>query len=190
MKSQRLEAFSDGILAIIITIMVLEFTVPDGSSFRELKFLLPKIISYLLSFIYVGIYWGNHHHIFQIIEKVNGKLLWANLNLMFWISLMPFATAWMGENSFKSNPVALYGFVLLMTSIAFRILEKASIKLEGKGSKISKALGAGKKENLSVLAYVAGIAISFFYAYASLAIFFLVALFWIVPDKRVEEVID
>ncbi len=190
MKSQRLEAFSDGVLAIIITIMVLAFTVPEGSSFKELRPLMPKIVSYLLSFIYVGIYWGNHHHVFQIIEKVNGKVLWANLNLLFWISLLPFATAWMGENSFDKNPVALYGFILLMTSIAFRILEKASIALEGKGSKISKALGSGRKENISTIAYLAGIGISFFYSYISLAIFFLVAVTWIVPDQRIEKVVE
>lgn len=190
MNPQRLEAFSDGVLAIIITIMVLEFTVPDGSSFRDLLPLVPKVSSYILSFIYLGIYWGNHHHVFQIMEKVNGKILWANLNLLFWLSLLPFATAWMGENNFDKNPVALYGLILLMASIAFRILENASIALEGKDSKISKALSSGWKEKVSTVTYMAGIGISFFNAYISLGIFYLVALLWIVPDRRIEKMVD
>lgn len=190
MKPQRLEAFSDGVLAIIITIMVLAFTVPDGSSFQALKPLIPKVVSYLLSFIYVGIYWANHHHVFQVIEKVNGKILWANLNLLFWLSLLPFATAWMGENGFEKHPVALYGAMLLMSSVSFRILEKTSIALEGKQSKIGKALGMGTKENISTLVYLAGIGLSFYHAVASLVIFYLVALLWIVPDKRIEKVVD
>ena len=190
MKPQRLEAFSDGVLAIIITIMVLEFRVPEGSSFKALTPLIPNVSSYILSFIYVGIYWNNHHHVFQIIEKVNGKILWANLNLLFWLSLLPFATAWMGENSFEKNPVALYGFILLMASIAFRILENTSIALEGKDSKISKALSSGLKEKISTVTYVAGISISFFNSYISLGIFYLIALLWIVPDRRIEKIVE
>lgn len=190
MKPQRLEAFSDGVLAIIITIMVLEFRVPEGSTFKALTPLISKVISYILSFIYVGIYWNNHHHIFQVIEKVNGKVLWANLGLLFWLSLLPFATAWMGENSFQKNPVALYGFVLLMASISFRILENISISLEGKESKISRALRSGLKEKISTASYLAGIGISFFSAYVSLAIFFIIALIWVVPDRRVEKIVE
>ena len=190
MKPQRLEAFSDGVLAIIITIMVLEFRVPEGSSFKSLIPLIPKVTSYILSFIYVGIYWNNHHHIFQIIEKVNGKILWANLNLLFWLSLLPFATAWMGENNFDNNPVALYGLVLLMAAIAFRILENTSIALEGKQSKISKALSSGWKEKISTFTYLGGIGISFFNAFISLGIFYLIALLWIVPDRRIEKIVE
>lgn len=190
MKPQRLEAFSDGVLAIIITIMVLEFKVPEGASFKDLQPLLPKVSSYVLSFIYVGIYWGNHHHVFQVIEKVNGKILWANLNLLFWLSLLPFATAWMGENSFEKNPVALYGLILLMAAISFRILENSSIALEGKGSKISRALSSGWKEKISTVTYMAGIGISFYNAYVSLAVFYLVAMLWIVPDTRIEKIVD
>ena len=190
MKPQRLEAFSDGVLAIIITIMVLEFSVPEGSSFRDLRPLIPKVTSYLLSFIYVGIYWGNHHHLFQIMQKVNGKVLWANLNLLFWLSLLPFATAWMGENNFGRHPVALYGAILFMAAFSFRILENMSIALEGEASKVSKALGNGYKEKLSTIGYLVGIGISFYSALISLIIFYVIAIFWIVPDKRVEKIVD
>ena len=190
MKPQRLEAFSDGVLAIIITIMVLEFTVPEGDSFKDLRPLIPKVTSYLLSFIYVGIYWGNHHHLFQIMEKVNGKVLWANLNLLFWLSLLPFATAWMGENKFGKHPVALYGAILFMAALSFRILENMSISLEGRDSKVSKALRTGLKEKWSTVVYLIGIGISFYSAFISLVIFYGIAIFWIVPDKRVEKVVD
>ncbi|MEO6681523.1 MAG: TMEM175 family protein [Ginsengibacter sp.] len=190
MKSHRLEAFSDGVLAIIITIMVLEFHVPEGTSFYALLILVPKVISYTLSFIYLGIYWNSHHHIFQIIEKVNGKILWANLNLLFWLSLLPFATAWMGENRFEKHPVALYGAVLFMAAVSFRILEIAAISLEGEGSKIYKALKAGMKEKLSTVGYLIGIVLAFYFPYISLGIFYGIALFWVVPDKRIEKEVE
>jgi uncharacterized membrane protein len=148
MKTGRLEAFSDGVLAIIITIMVLEMKVPEGSDFSTLKPLIPKFLSYLLSFIYVGIYWNNHHHMFQVIEKVNGKVLWANSALLFSLSLIPFTTAWMGQNHFEKNPVALYGFNLLLCAFTYIILEKAAIKHEGKQSIIGVALDDKKRKSL------------------------------------------
>ncbi|MCJ0742982.1 TMEM175 family protein [Pedobacter montanisoli] len=187
MQTNRLEAFSDGVLAIIITIMVLELKVPEGYSFRTLAPLFPKILSYVLSFLYVGIYWNNHHHLFHIIEKVNGKILWANLNLLFWLSLLPFATAWMGENHFEKNPVAVYGIILVMAAIAFLILEKYAIAHEGKDSKLSVAIRSGFKEKGSVVLYIAGIAVSFFYPLLSLLFYYIVAMMWLIPDKRIEK---
>ncbi|MGB3114934.1 MAG: TMEM175 family protein [Ferruginibacter sp.] len=187
MKTGRLEAFSDGVLAIIITIMVLELSVPEVSSFDALKPLIPKFISYLLSFIYVGIYWNNHHHLFQATEKVNGAILWANLSLLFMLSLIPFTTAWMGENHFAQNPVALYGLNLLLCAVAYAFLMKAILKNEGKDSKIGTAVVNTKKENLSIILYLAGIIISFFTPIISVGILFIVAIIWIVPDTRIEK---
>ncbi|HAO05142.1 MAG: DUF1211 domain-containing protein [Chitinophagaceae bacterium] len=187
MKTGRLEAFSDGVLAIIITIMVLELSVPEVSSFDALKPLIPKFISYLLSFIYVGIYWNNHHHLFQATEKVNGAILWANLSLLFMLSLIPFTTAWMGENHFAQNPVALYGINLLLCAVAYAFLMKAILKNEGKDSKIGTAVVNTKKENLSIILYLAGIIISFFTPIISVGILFIVAIIWIVPDTRIEK---
>lgn len=189
MQSNRLEAFSDGVLAIIITIMVLEFKVPEGDSFSALTPLIPKFLSYFLSFLYIAIYWNNHHHFFQAIDKVDGKILWSNLNLLFWLSLLPFATAWMGENNFEKNPVALYGFILLMASFAFFILGKNAISLEGKNSKIGKAIQSGMKEKISSTGYLLGIGLSFIYPYISLILFYLIALLWVVPDKRIEKIL-
>ena len=187
MKTGRLEAFSDGVLAIIITIMVLELSVPEVSSFDALKPLIPKFISYLLSFIYVGIYWNNHHHLFQATEKVNGAILWANLSLLFMLSLIPFTTAWMGENHFAQNPVALYGINLLLCAVAYAFLMKAILKNEGKDSKIGTAVVNTKKENLSIILYLVGIIISFFTPIISVGILFIVAIIWIVPDTRIEK---
>lgn len=187
MKTGRLEAFSDGVLAIIITIMVLELTVPEVSGFSALKPLVPKFISYILSFIYVGIYWNNHHHLFQATEKVNGAILWANLSLLFMLSLIPFTTAWMGENHFAQNPVALYGVNLLLCAIAYAFLVKAVLKHEGKGSKIGMAIQNTKKEYLSIVVYLAGVALAFFIPVLSIIAFFGVAIMWLIPDTRIEK---
>lgn len=187
MTTNRLEAFSDGVLAIIITIMVLELKVPHGSDFETLTPLLPKFLSYLFSFIYVGIYWNNHHHLFQAIEKVNGKVLLANLGLLFWLSLLPFVTGWMGENQFAANTVALYGFVLLMCALSFLFLEKSAIKHEGEESNIGQALANRWKERISTTGYFSGIILAFFYPVISLLIFYSIALLWIMPDQRIEN---
>ncbi len=187
MTTNRLEAFSDGVLAIIITIMVLELKVPHGSDFETLTPLLPKFLSYLFSFIYVGIYWNNHHHLFQAIEKVNGKVLLANLGLLFWLSLLPFVTGWMGENQFAANTVALYGFVLLMCALSFLFLEKSAIKHEGEESNIGQALANRWKERISTSGYFSGIILAFFYPIISLLIFYSIALLWILPDQRIEK---
>jgi len=187
MTKGRAEAFSDGVLAIIITIMVLELKVPEGSSFSNLTPLIPKVISYILSFIYVGIYWNNHHHLFQAIHKVNGKLLWANLFLLFCLSLIPFTTAWMGENHISAHPVILYGINLFACAIAFTILEKVSIKYEGKESDIGKAVGNHLKEYLSLFFYVVGIFLAFVYPVAGICCYVIVAFIWLVPDTRIEK---
>ena len=187
MSKGRLEAFSDGVLAIIITIMVLELPNPEGATFSALRPLAPKIIAYILSFIYVGIYWNNHHHMFQAIHKVNGKILWANLFLLFCLSLIPFTTAWMGETHIQSHPVILYGINLVLCAIAFTIVEKLAIALEGKNSDLGRAVGGHKKEYLSVIFYVAGISISFLQPIVGVICYTVVALIWLVPDKRIER---
>lgn len=187
MKTGRLEAFSDGVLAIIITIMVLEMKVPEGYSFEALKPILPVILTYVLSFIYVGIYWNNHHHLFQAVKKANGKILWANLNLLFWLSLFPFATGWMGENHFEAPPTAMYGTVLLMTALAFKIMVYCVVKNEGKNSSIGRVYSNDKRMNISLLLYFSGIVVSFFLPIISLVIYLAVALMWIVPDSRIEK---
>jgi uncharacterized membrane protein len=187
MKTGRLEAFSDGVLAIIITIMVLEIKVQEGFTFEVLRPLVPKFLSYLLSFIYVGIYWNNHHHLFQAIEKVNGKVLWANLGLLFALSLIPFTTGWMGENHFEGNPVLLYGINLLFSAIMFLILEKSAIKHEGKDSKIGMALQNKTKEMLSLGLYIIGIILANFLPNISVICYSLVAIIWLIPDTRIEK---
>lgn len=187
MRTGRLEAFSDGVLAIIITIMVLEMKVPEGADFAALKPLLPVFFTYVISFIHIGIYWNNHHHLVHLISKVNGSIMWANLNLLFWLSLFPFATGWMGENHFEQNTVALYGVVLLMAGIAYRILVYFAVKGEGYHSNIAKAFGKDFKGIISVVIYLIGVAVSFFYPYISLALYILVAGIWFIPDKRVEK---
>ncbi|MFV0605328.1 MAG: TMEM175 family protein [Niabella sp.] len=187
MKTGRLEAFSDGVLAIVITIMVLELKVPEEGGFDALKPLIPKFISYILSFIYIGIYWNNHHHMFQIIERVNGKILWANLFLLFALSLVPFTTAWMGENQFAPDTVAMYGFNLLLNAIAYTILERLAVKNEGSESNLSKAVGNKTKEYISVVLYVSGVAMSYVNSYTSLFLYFIVALIWLIPDRRIEK---
>ena len=187
MKTDRLEAFSDGVIAIIITIMVLEMKVPKGTDMETLQPLLPLFLTYLGSFIYLGIYWSNHHHLLQATNKVNGSILWANLNLLFWLSLFPFVTGWMGENHFQSNPVALYGLVLLLASIAYKILSYSVLKNEGKDSLISKAIGNHKKEHISIALYVIAILLAFILPAVSVAIYILVAVIWIIPDRRIEK---
>ncbi|MDX1365183.1 MAG: TMEM175 family protein [Arenibacter latericius] len=187
MKTGRLEAFSDGVLAIIITIMVLGMSAPEGYTFEALRPILPVFLTYILSFIYVGIYWNNHHHLLQAVNLVNGKILWANLNLLFWLSLFPFATDWMGKNHFEDNPTAIYGGVLLMAAIAFKIMVYCVIKNEGKESNIGKVYNKDKRMNISLFLYLAGIVISFFLPILSLVIYLGVALMWIVPDPRIEK---
>lgn len=187
MKTGRLEAFSDGVLAIIITIMVLELKAPKGSDFEALMPVIPVFLTYLLSFVYVGIYWNNHHHLFQAVKLVNGKILWANLNLLFWLSFFPFVTGWMGQNHFEANPTALYGAVLLMAAIAFRIVIFCVVQNEGQASSIGRVYSTGKRMKLSLFLYSLGMAISFFFPIISLIIYLGVALMWIVPDPRIEK---
>jgi len=187
MKKARLEAFSDGVLAIIITIMVLEIKVPHGQAFSDLKALIPIFISYVLSFIYLGIYWNNHHHMIATVHLVSGDVLWANLHLLFWLSLIPFATGWVGENHFAAAPMALYGFVLLMAAIAYYMLQSRIIKNEGKDSLLAKAIGKDLKGKLSPFLYITAIAISWLNPIASGVIYIIAALIWLIPDRRIEN---
>ncbi len=188
MTPNRLEAFSDGVLAIIITIMVLELRAPtDGAELSNLVSLIPKVLFYLLSFMYVGIYWNNHHHLFKATQRVNGLVLWANLGLLFFLSLIPFTTSWMGEFALDKQPSALYGINLLLCAISFMILERAVISAEGKQSIISNALEGQRKEKISIGLYIIGIALSFIYSPLALLCYALVALLWLMPDKRIEN---
>lgn len=189
MNKTRLEAFSDGVMAIIITIMVLEIKVPEGDTFKVLLELFPVFLSYVLSFIYLGIYWNNHHHMLQSASKINGKILWANLHLLFWLSLVPFTTGWMGENHFAKATMTLYGIVLFMGAIAYTILQYQITA--GKENKIlAKAIGKDMKGKISPVLYLTGIAFSFYNGWVSGAIYILVALIWLVPDKRIERTIS
>ena len=190
MHKSRLEAFSDGVLAIIITIMVLELKVPHGADFEALTPLMPVFLSYVLSFIYVGIYWNNHHHLLHAAQRVSGGVLWANLNLLFWLSLFPFATAWMGENHFAPLPSAVYGFVLLMAAIAYYILERAIIVVDGSDSLLKRAVGSDWKGKLSPVLYLSAIVVAFWANWLAQLIYVLVALMWLVPDQRIERTID
>jgi uncharacterized membrane protein len=190
MEKNRLEAFSDGVLAIIITIMVLELKVPHGSDFAALRPLLPVFLSYVLSFIYVGIYWNNHHHLIKACRKINGGILWANLHLLFWLSLFPFVTGWMGENHFTPLPAALYGAVLLLAAIAYYILQTRIIAEQGSDSRLAASLGSDLKGKLSPVLYAAGIAASFFRPWIAGCIYTFVALMWLIPDRRIERVVD
>jgi uncharacterized membrane protein len=183
----RLEAFSDGVLAIIITIMVLELKVPHEATAAALTPLLPVFLSYVLSFIYVGIYWNNHHHMLHACGRVTGRVLWANLHLLFWLSLFPFVTGWMGENHFAALPSAVYGMVLLAAAVAYLILQQAIIAAEGPGSRLRTALGSDLKGKLSPLFYVAGIAGTFVRPWLGQLAFVAVALIWLVPDSRIER---
>jgi uncharacterized membrane protein len=189
MGKGRLEAFSDGVIAVIITIMVLELKAPHGATVEELLPLLPTFLTYVLSFIFVGIYWVNHHHFFHIIHKVSGGLLWANLHLLFWLSLIPFTTAWMGENHFTTWPVAIYGSNLVGCAIGYTIMTIVAVRLEGPSSEIARAVGSDKKGKLSLLLYLISIPLAFFWPIISCALFAGVALIWFVPDKRIERVL-
>lgn len=189
MGKTRLEAFSDGVLAIIITIMVLELKVPHSADLSALAALLPVFLSYVLSFIYIGIYWNNHHHLLHTVSTVNGGLLWANLHLLFWLSLFPFATGWMGENHFAAVPSALYGFVLLMAAIAYWILQRSIVRSQGQGSLLARALGKDWKGKLSPIFYLLAIPSAFVSPWISESLYVLVALMWLVPDHRIEKVL-
>jgi uncharacterized membrane protein len=191
MQKNRLEAFSDGVLAIIITIMVLELSPKDkGPELADLKSLLPVFLSYVLSFIYVGIYWNNHHHMLHATKQVSGGILWANLHLLFWLSLFPFTTAWTGENHLASMPTAVYGFVLLMAAIAYYILQRAIIHREGRRSLLAAAIGPDWKGKLSPVLYLAAIPLAFVSPWISNAIFISVALIWLIPDRRIERAME
>ena len=189
MKNSRLEAFSDGVIAIIITIMVLEFKVPRGDSLDALLPLLPVLLSYVLSFLYVGIYWNNHHHMLHASEEVTGPILWANLHLLFWLSLFPFATAWMGGNHLATAPTALYGVVLFMAAIAYGILQAVIIASQGPGSLLKRAVGNDWKGKLSPVMYLLGIAIAHWTPRLAQVLYLLVAAVWLVPDRRIETVL-
>ncbi|MFM0049868.1 TMEM175 family protein [Caballeronia grimmiae] len=189
MGKTRLEAFSDGVIAIIITIMVLELKVPHGDDFSALAPLVPVLAAYVLSFIYVGIYWSNHHHLLHAIKRVNGSVLWANLHLLFWLSLFPFTTNWMGENHLTAVPTACYGLVLFMTAVAYYILTRALISMHGENSALERALGADRKGKISVLLYLVAIAVSFLQPWLAAAIYALVAAGWLVPDRRIERML-
>jgi len=190
MKTTRLEAFSDGVLAIIITIMVLELKVPHAVELAALKPLLPVLLSYVLSFIYLGIYWNNHHHLFQATEQVSGGILWANLHLLFWLSLFPFTTAWMGENQLAAIPTAIYGFVLLMAAIAYYLLERTIIAKEGRDSLLAQAIGKDRKGKLSALLYFLAIPLAFVNSWIASTLYVLGALLWLIPDPRIERKLE
>jgi len=187
MVKNRLEAFSDGVLAIIITIMVLELKAPHETGFAALKALLPVFLSYVLSFIYVGIYWNNHHHLFHATHSVSAAVLWSNLHLLFWLSLFPFATAWIGENHVAPSPVAAYGFVLLMAAVAYYILQSALIAHQGRNSLLAAALAHDWKGKLSPAIYLAAIPLAFVRPWISIGLYTLVAFLWLVPDRRIER---
>jgi uncharacterized membrane protein len=187
MPKERLTAFSDGVLAIIITIMVLELKVPHSADWPALAGLAPVFASYVLSFVYIGIYWNNHHHLLFTCERVNGVILWANLHLLFWLSLVPFATGWLGENHFAPLPTALYGVALLMPAIAYFLLQKAIIAQQGRDGPLQHALGGDIKGKISPVLYVSAIALSFVVPWAAHAIYVFVALWWLVPDRRIER---
>lgn len=186
MNTGRLEAFSDGVLAIVITIMVLEMKAPEDTSIEGLSAIFPVFLSYLLSFIYLGIYWNNHHHLLQVTKKVNGKILWANLHLLFWLSLIPFATSWAGENYGNPLPIAMYGFVLLMAAIAYWILEISLIKFHDGNFPLQKITQRGAKEHLSIFIYIISVLLAFFNTWIAIGCFILVAVIWVIPDKRLE----
>ena len=188
MNKSRLEAFSDGVLAIIITIMVLELRVPEESTWSALRDVAPTFLTYLLSFVYVGIYWNNHHHMLQLASKVNGAVLWANLHLLFWLSLLPFATSWMDETGFDPVPTAVYGFDLLFAAVAYFLLQRTLIRRQGSDGPLARAIGTRDwKGRLSPVLYLAGIAASFWQPYVGVGLYSVAALIWLVPDRRVER---
>ena len=188
MHKNRLEAFSDGVLAIIITIMVLEMKVPHGdASLAALRSILPVFLSYVLSFVYLGIYWNNHHHLLQAAHKVNGPVLWANLHLLFWLSVLPFASGWMGENHFQATPVFLYGVVMLMAAVAYYVLSLNLVRLHGEDSTLAKAVGRDRKGLVSLIAYAVALPLAHLFTWSAMAIYIAVAILWFVPDRRIER---
>ena len=190
MQKNRLEAFSDGVIAIIITIMVLEIKVPHDTSVEALLNLAPVFFSYVLSFVYVAIYWNNHHHLFHSVQKVNGNVLWANMHLLFWLSLIPFASGWMGENHFVSPTVTLYGFILLMAAVAYYFLTVSLIKNHGHKSDIARAVGNKTKENISLALYLLALPLSYWFPVISFVFYVIVAFIWLLPDRRIERVLS
>jgi uncharacterized membrane protein len=189
MNKGRIEAFSDGVIAIIITIMVLELKTPHGTTLQALRPLLPTALSYVLSFVYVGVYWNNHHHLFHAVKQVRGGVLWANLHLLFWLSVIPFVTSWMGENHFAQWPVIMYGVVLLMNALAFILLSKLLVIQAGPDSTLAKAVGKDRKGAISLSIYVVSVAVAFVNPSVSLALYTLVAVIWFIPDRRIERVL-
>ena len=190
MSTERLNAFSDGVIAILITIMVLELKVPHGTELGALSPVVPVLLVYVLSFVIVGIYWNNHHHMFHLTDRITGGILWANLHLLFWLSLMPFVTGWMGENHFAPVPTALYGAVLLMAGVAYYILEQTIIRSQGPQSKLEAAVGNDAKGKISVVLYAVAIPLAFVHQLLSDAIYVLVALMWLIPDRRIESLFN
>ena len=190
MGKNRLEAFSDGVIAVIITIMVLEMKVPHGESVEALTPVIPVFLSYVLSFAYIGIYWNNHHHMLHTVQKVSGSILWANLHLLFWLSLIPFATGWMGENHFAALPTALYGVALLMPAIAYFVLQQLIIASQGPNSVLKRAIGGDWKGKASPILYAIAIPTAFWSRWISLSVYVLVALIWFVPDRRIERIVS
>jgi len=186
MTKGRLEAFTDGVIAILITIMVLELKVPEATDWAALRHLIPVFLTYVLSWIFLGIYWNNHHHLFHACQRINGKVLWANLHLLFWLSLVPFTTGWMGENHFEALPTAVYGFVLLMAAIAYTILQNLLVAEHGPGSHLAQALGSDTKGKVSLSLYLCAIPLAFLNEWIADALYVAVALIWLVPDPRIE----
>ena len=187
MNKSRLEAFSDGVIAILITIMVLDLKIPSGADLAALKPVLPVFFTYVLSFVFLGIYWNNHHHMLHAAARINGRVLWANLHLLFWLSLIPFVTGWMGENHFEPVPTALYGAVLLMAALAYTVLLRSLIQAEGADSKLAQAVGNDSKGNWSLVCYASAIPLSFVSEWLAWALYVGVALLWLVPDTRIES---
>jgi uncharacterized membrane protein len=187
MNKDRLEAFSDGVFAILITILVLELKIPHGADWESLRPMIPVFLTYVLSFIYIGIYWNNHHHMLYATDKINGKILWANMHLLFWLSLVPFTTGWMGENHFAPLPTAVYGAVLLLAAIAYYILQQLIIAQQGKHSKLEAAVGKDIKGKISPLVYIVAIPLAFVNQWLSDGLYVLVALMWLIPDRRIES---
>ena len=188
MSKGRLEAFSDGIIAVVITIMVLELNVPHGTDLAALQPLIPVLFSYVLSFVLIGIYWNNHHHMLHAVERIDGRAMWANLHLLFWLSLVPFVTGWMGENHFAALPTALYGFVLLMAAISYTLLQASLVKANGPDAPLAHAIGSDVKGKISLVCYVLAVPLAFVHQLISDVLYAAVAIMWLVPDRRIEKV--